>query len=184
MEKHTSYKKYALYISEHIGLIRFVANKFSQLMAKTEYKTLWEEIRILFELNIYNHDSSKYSDEEFYSYRKKFFPEAGEKTDSEEFNLALLHHYRVNPHHWEYWIIPKNDKNLALQMPHEYLFEMLCDWTALSLKFGDYPSEFYNKNKERMILHEETIQDIEKMIKIFDQIVITERAENELQKKL
>ena len=36
-------------------------------------------------------------------------------------------------------------------MPFPYLFEMLADWSAMSIKFGDMPREFAEKNQDAML---------------------------------
>ena len=55
----------------------------------------------------------------------------------------------------------------ALEMDFTYTVEMLCDWTAMSYKFGDTPEEFYNKKKDTMLLHSVTREWVEVLLPIF-----------------
>jgi len=100
------------------------------------------------------HDMSKFSPLEFIAYSSNFF---GKKTGhtQEAFQYAWLHHQHHNKHHWNYWVVDQA-KQEALEMPHKYVLEMICDWTAMSLKFGDTPKEFFESNRHKMILHQNT----------------------------
>jgi len=42
----------------------------------------------------------------------------------------------------------------------------LCDWAAMSRKFGDTPQEFFNKNRYKMVLHPETVAIIERKLSV------------------
>lgn len=57
--------------------------------------------------NVFHHDASKFSVEEFEGYRKFFNPADGEsKEDAKiEMGKAWLHHMNENKHHPEYWIL-------------------------------------------------------------------------------
>ena len=81
-----------------------------------------------FEKQIMQHDASKYSDEEYDAYDKYFYgKEKTEKVES-DFNYAWLHHIHENPHHWQYWVLKHDDEpEEALEMPYEYVIEMICD---------------------------------------------------------
>lgn len=72
------------------------------------------------------HDMSKFSKEEYPYYQQYFF---GDKTNTESFAVAWEHHWKNNPHHWEYWCysawrgeIPPED------MPEKFIREMIADW--------------------------------------------------------
>lgn len=94
--------------------------------------------------NINNHDLSKYSKEEFDAYRKHFFPISDEEKESskEEFDIAWKHHYIYNLHHYDWWY----ENNKSDSMPVIYVIEMICDWEAMSYKFGTNTKEWYYKN--------------------------------------
>lgn len=103
---------------------------------------------------IKEHDLSKYSTEEFEPYRQKFFPCEGETPNEELFKKAWEHHYQVNDHHPEYWI--KDGK--VQEMSTYALIEMLCDWVAMSIKFNNCPSKWFEDSikKKKLVLHEST----------------------------
>lgn len=61
-----------------------------------------------------------------------------------DFNKAWEHHYKNNKHHWNYWI--------GQDMPEKYIKQMICDWKAMSRKFGDTAQEFYMKNHDKIEL--------------------------------
>ena len=48
---------------------------------------------------------------------------------------------------------------------------MLCDWSAMSLKFKSTPSEFYEMNKYKMVFTYETRLYIEQNLSVFDKVV-------------
>lgn len=90
-------------------------------------------------IRITNHDSSKYSFEEFEPYRERFFPverEDGSEPDEDEvkrnFELGWLHHVHNNPHHPEYWTLVDKGEIKIYDMPDICIIEMLCDWMAMS----------------------------------------------------
>jgi hypothetical protein len=116
------------------------------------------------------HDLSKFSPIEFYAYSWNFFAIPLEVAGSGDkyknlFQYAWLHHQHHNKHHWNYWVVDQ-DKKEALPIPDKYLREMLCDWAAMSRKFGDTPQEFFNKNRYKMVLHPETVAIIERKLSV------------------
>lgn len=83
-----------------------------------------------------------------------------------DFDMAWLRHQKCNPHHWQYWVLMEDSgKVAALEMPHKYRVEMLCDWQgagrAITGKFDPNDPyaetrEWYAKNEGKMILHDNT----------------------------
>lgn len=116
------------------------------------------------------HDISKYSDEEYLAYDEYFYgKEKTEKVES-DFNYAWLHHIHKNPHHWQYWVLKHDDEpEEALEMPENYVYEMICDWWSFSFKINKLDEIFswYEKHKG-MVLHKNTrklVEDILEKIK-------------------
>ena len=101
---------------------------------------------------IKNHDSSKFSTEEFDAYRKNFYPISEEEKESnkEAFELAWRHHYTNNLHHWNWWAESGNMNNMSFV----HIIEMICDWEAMGYKFGNNSKEFYEQNKHKIQLGE------------------------------
>lgn len=114
------------------------------------------------------HDLSKFSLAEFSAYTSNFFSLESERLEKEKdiqkaFSYAWLHHQHHNKHHWNYWVINQYKKE-AVPMPEKYIHEMVCDWRAMSRKFGDTAQEFFENNHNKMVLHPETLTHIEQIL--------------------
>jgi len=78
------------------------------------------------------------------------------------FLKGWLLHQKRNKHHWNYWVsINRQNELIPLPMPYKYIRQMVCDWKAMSRKFGGTSQEYYLKMKEGFILHPETIKNLE-----------------------
>ena len=106
------------------------------------------------------HDSSKTMFDEYPAYDRHFFSDLHTDETQEEFNLAWLRHIYRNPHHWQYWILANEDLGdaPALEMPQNYVLEMLCDWWSFSWRNyePDRIFEWWDRHKYKMILHQKT----------------------------
>ena len=112
------------------------------------------------------HDDSKWSDEEYQAYDDYFYGTKN-KAVEEAFDLAWLHHQHNNPHHWQHWLLREDSgKMKALEMPKDYVIEMIADWWAFSWSKDKLTEIFdwYAKNKPKMVLHENTLQFVEKIL--------------------
>lgn len=135
----------------------------------------------------YLHDSTKFDTEEYDAYDAYFY--GGKRTDEikNNFNLAWLHHIHNNPHHWQYWILINDNPDegmIMLDMPLNYIIEMICDWWAFSWTKGDLYEIFnwYDAHKKYMKLSDktrETVDDILKKLKTKLDEDETEDEENE-----
>src|SRR5690606_14446168 len=75
------------------------------------------------------------------------------------FDAAWLKHQHRSPHHWQYWLLQRDDGTVdALPMPDRYRREMLADWRAAgrALSGRDDTASWYERHAEAMILHPET----------------------------
>ena len=142
------------------------------------------------------HDLSKFSPKEFKPYAKWFNGKYGvelkqyinkwegrvekpegywdklKKINKEcktDFDYAWVHHYKNNKHHWNYWYDPI--ANTCQDMPYEYIKQMILDWLAMSLKFGDTPEEYYLNNYNDIILSDETRMWVEYELGLNDSVV-------------
>lgn len=93
----------------------------------------------------FNHDSSKTESDEYRAYDAYFY--GGNKSYSvvQEYKKAWLLHIHRNPHHWQYWVLINDDPNegeTILDMPDNYILEMICDWWSFSWASGDITSIF------------------------------------------
>ena len=120
--------------------------------------------------NIENHDKSKYEDVEFYPYLCNFYPSNKNKLNQEEYDYAWLHHQHNNPHHWQHWVLREDEGKLkTLDIPDIYIIEMLCDWSSFRYKNPESTAnKWYKINKDKMQLSQNTIQKIEKYLKLFN----------------
>ena len=110
---------------------------------------------------IRDHDDSKYSMEEYSAYDNYFYGRDQSYEAKMNFNYAWLHHIHHNPHHWQYWILINDNPDegeIILDMPTEYIIEMICDWWSFSWKKGDLLEIFkwYDERKEYIKLSEKT----------------------------
>ena len=131
--------KYTEYISKHIGSVREsyekAINAFKDIFPEIYTNEGHSQLNQL-EINIFNHDSSKFSEYEFWPYAMKFFPINSVNPKSKEvednFNMAWLHHVHNNPHHPAHWALADDGDIKIFDMPDIYIIEMLCDWMAMS----------------------------------------------------
>ena len=133
------------------------------------------------------HDLSKYAPVEFWR-GAKYYQGYRSPNDAERrangVSLAWLHHKGRNRHHYEYWIdyvIGEDGKVYTggCKMPMKYVAEMFCDRIAASRiyqgeKYTDAaPYEYFIRSKDRIIIHPETSDEIEKML-----LVLKEQGED------
>ena len=158
-------REYLEYIDKHIKTVQSV---WLALQARLE-ESYWL-IGIHVDARIKRHDQSKYGGE-FGGYRQFFYPESENEKSENAFKHAWNHHQKTNDHHWEYWLlIGDSGKVEALKMGLPAIIEMLCDWTAMSVKFKNMPSHWFDANKEKMVLHQDTIQTILHWLPLFDNV--------------
>lgn len=154
---------YSNYLDQHTGNVyrgyEWIKTNLPEVLNGEDY-----EIQIR-----YNHDNSKYDVEEYDAYDKYFY--GGEKTAEvkQNFNLAWLHHIHNNPHHWQHWVLINDDPGLGmviLDMPHNYVIEMICDWWAFSWAKGNLYEIFswYDQHKAYMKLSDATRKTVEDIL--------------------
>ena len=111
------------------------------------------------------HDMSKFLPSEWIPYAFTFYDKYGKSRymNTSAFDEAWIKHQNRNPHHWEYWILPKNDGRKVLQMPNKYTREMVADWMGAGKAItGEWEvKEWYEKNKASMSLHPHTVTSVE-----------------------
>ena len=129
------------------------------------------------------HDISKFYPSEWGPYRAYFYGVAGEKnraanlegkpdeTGYRPFDLAWLKHQHRNPHHWQYYILRKDDGSVVpLLMSELDMLEMLCDWKGAGASTSGRFSwartqEWYQKNSHKQILHPSTKARVEAFLR-------------------
>ena len=154
-------KEYKDYILAHQARVEKFADWLlehcPEVLDEVDPDVFWDLIKA--------HDESKFSEEEFEPYAKKWF---GDGVKTPEYEEAWKHHWMNNEHHPEYW--------LGEDMPYIYILEMLCDWGSFSIDKGDLRelSDFYyNKAKDdpEKNLSEKTKTIIEEIIEKINSVV-------------
>ena len=137
---------YIDYVEEHIKNVQKSWSIIKEKCADTPIVTDGS-IHYWININILRHDKSKLSEHEFEQYRQWFYPKPGEKKDEELFKRALHHHVSSNGHHHE-----NVHRFIVKEKFMIYATEMLCDWMAMGMKFGDTAEEYYHSNSHKMML--------------------------------
>lgn len=121
------------------------------------------------------HDLSKFSWAEF-SVGVKYYQENRSPNEKERreigYSTAWLHHQGRNKHHFEYWLDYNPVKKMLspIEMPPRYLVEMVCDRMAASKVYegSNYtnasPLEYLLRSKDRIMMHEQTKEDLERLL--------------------
>ena len=148
IEKNKKQQEYVNYIKEHVLNVQIAFNRYfipllekdniCEIVSDQEFKEAINRASV----SILDHDSSKYSDEEFDGYREKYYPTVSElanedfqKQVEERSEKAWEHHYTNNWHHPKYWFDSEN--NIYKDMNLEAIIEMICDWTSFNIKSGN-----------------------------------------------
>jgi len=129
---------------------------------------LWQGLR---------HDLSKYSPTEFIPGAKYYQGDRSPNAEEREVNgysVAWLHHQGRNKHHFEYWqdYHPQTRMKQPVKMPLRYVKEMFCDRVAASkIYYGkeyteDMPLAYYEKGKYCRVIHPETSELIESLLRM------------------
>ena len=153
--------KYNEYLNNHINAV----NACHKLLTGEEMKV--KNVNDM-------HDASKYSFEEYGAYDEFFYPSdrSGVGSDPERkkaFDYAWLHHQNCNPHHWQYWVlINDNDGIRPLEIPAEYVMEMVADWGAFAYlkRDGQHLLDWYEANKGNQIMHEKTRAMVDQLVNV------------------
>ena len=122
----------------------------------------------------FGHDQSKNEPDEYEAYDAYFYGRNRSYKVVQDFRKAFLLHINRNPHHWQHWILINDDPNeeeIAMDMPYEYILEMVCDWWSFSWAKGDL-NEIFNWWEEHekyikiSVKTRQTVIDILSSIKI------------------
>lgn len=115
------------------------------------------------------HDESKTKPDEYEAYDRYFYGNNRSYKVVQNFNYAWLNHLHRNPHHWQYWILINDDPELGeiiMDMPINYIIEMICDWWAFSWDKGDLMEMFkwYDERKNYIKLSEKSRREVESIL--------------------
>lgn len=157
-------REYDLYLDQHKGNVRKGYEWFQKNLPQ-----VLEGIPDLEWQICYKHDESKTQPDEYYAYDAYFYGNNRSYQVVQDFNYAWLNHIHRNPHHWQHWILNNDDKELGemiLDMPVNYIIEMICDWWAFSWQKGDLYEIFkwYDERKDYIKLSEKTLKTLEDIL--------------------
>ncbi len=129
------------------------------------------------------HDLSKYSWPEFSAsvryYQGDRSPFSYEKT-IRSYSSGWLHHKGKNRHHWEYWYDMIGGKWQPIEMPYEYVVEMVCDRIAACKTYQKekYTQQsallYYLEKPAKNYMHENTRKLLEYLLRL-----VAEKGEDE-----
>ena len=162
-------KQYDLYLEEHKDNVR---KGFEWLRENLPHVIEMCNFGVEHQV-CYAHDESKTDPEEYEAYDHYFYSGNRSYQVVQNFNYAWLRHIHHNPHHWQHWVLINDDPTLGeiiMDMPYNYIVEMICDWWAFSWKSGNLNEIFkwYDEHKDYMKLSEYTritVNDILDQIK-------------------
>ena len=117
------------------------------------------------------HDASKTNPDEYEAYDAYFYGGNRSYAVVQAFNKAWLMHIHRNPHHWQHWVLINDEPDegeILIEMPYNYILEMICDWWALSWAKGDLTEIFkwYEEHKDYIKLHEASRRAVEINLRI------------------
>ncbi|WP_303677777.1 DUF5662 family protein [Bacteroides caecimuris] len=115
------------------------------------------------------HDQSKSESDEYEAYDAYFYGNNKSYQVVQDYRKAWLLHLHRNPHHWQHWVLINDDPKegeILIEMPINYIWEMICDWWAFSWAKGNLHEIFkwYDEHKKYMKLHTNTRKKVEDIL--------------------
>lgn len=185
--------EYDIYLKKHIDCVRHSYSWIINNLSLEDLNSILPDLRSDKIVNLVNlHDQSKTDEEEYNAYDAYFYKGGKDSFEGKRnFDRAWLHHIHHNPHHWQHWVLihdegtldaTNGNKLLALDMPDEYILEMICDWWSFSwtkhLEKMDSLAEYdldplygldeifswYDDHKAKMILSDKTREKVERLL--------------------
>lgn len=162
-------REYDLYLQEH----KFNVKKGYDWIKENLPDLIPDDMRLYLTYQIgFVHDASKTEPDEYGPYDEYFYGGNRSNQVVDDFNYAWLLHIHRNPHHWQYWILKNDDQGLGenvLDMPINYILEMICDWWSFSWSKDNLYEIFdwYDNHKKYIKLSKNTRKTVEN---ILDQI--------------
>lgn len=166
-------REYDLYLEEHKGNVAkgfyWIRENMPELLIDSHIVPY--ESQICFE-----HDASKSELDEYFAYDAYFYGGNRSYQVVQDFNKAWLLHVHRNPHHWQYFCLIQDDPGsemIILDMPYNYILEMICDWMSFSFAKGDLYEIFnwYDDHKDHIKLSDKTRKLVDNILgKIHDKL--------------
>lgn len=165
--------KYDEYLTEHKTN---VGRAFDWLVLHCPELFEDEQFKANVEYNCkFQHDKSKNATDEYEPYDNYFYGNRSYEV-VQEFKKAWLKHIHRNQHHWQHWVLINDEPDegiVTLEIPDEYIIEMICDWWSFSWKSGDLSEIFnwYDDHKDNMKINPESKAKIEYILSLIKQHV-------------
>ena len=160
---------YHNYLTNHINNVRKAYEMYIKPVLISNYNMTNEQMHTI-ENEISNHDKSKWSEEEYEPYALNFYPPEGHDSEEyqREYNEAWLHHQHNNPHHWQHWVLIRDESKIVpLDMPFSCIIGMLADWSSFQfIQNNCGANKWYNENGKQMLLSKNTRKEVEKFLKL------------------
>lgn len=158
---------YHNYLTNHINNVKKAYEMYIKPVLISNYNMTNEQMHNI-EDEIINHDKSKWSEEEYEPYAMHFYPSEDcdfEKADR-EYSVAWLHHQHHNPHHWQYWMLIRDEsKAVPLDMPFSCIVGMLADWSSFQfIRNNSSAHQWYKEMGDLMILSKNTRKIVEDLL--------------------
>lgn len=156
-------RQYDVYLEQHISNVQkgfwWLADNLPELLHNVPCT----------QMQINNHDSSKTNTDEYRAYDEYFYGNNRSHSVVKEYEKAWLLHIHRNPHHWQYWVLVHDDPEediTCIEMPMNYILEMICDWWAFSWAKENLYEIFswYDEHKQYMKLHKNTRKQVEDIL--------------------
>lgn len=173
---------YDRYLRTHIDSVNHGLMWILDRFSKEDLDNIFPKINTTELLkNVQIHDASKYLPEEYYAYDDYFYGKTKTEEIENAFDYAWLHHIHNNPHHWQYWLLKEDDSPVsgnnmtvkALEIPDNYILEMVADWWSFSWKNyitshdrNDLYDIFtwYEEHTDSIIMHPASKQKVEQLL--------------------
>ena len=117
----------------------------------------------------FEHDASKSDPEEYEAYDAYFYGGNRSYEVVQNFRYAWLKHIHRNPHHWQHFVLLNDspeEGEIVLDMPYNYILEMICDWLSFSMANGNLGGTigWYDEHKDYMKLSDKTRMAVEDIL--------------------
>ncbi|KKW13327.1 MAG: hypothetical protein UY48_C0002G0018 [Candidatus Gottesmanbacteria bacterium GW2011_GWB1_49_7] len=159
--------------------------KYLQYVLRHKWFVFLEACRLGIPWRGFWHDWSKFLPSEWFAYVEYFYTNRRQtewfdlyskygaaelapygETVQDHFDLAWLFHQKRNPHHWQFWVLRKDDGNTrVLFMPGKYAREMVADWCGMGRAVGKPDTRtWYQENQGKILLHPLTRNQVERLL--------------------
>jgi hypothetical protein len=155
--------EYDLYLEQHRNNVKrgfdWISENLPELIGDSSVE--W--------LTGFAHDKSKDEPDEYEAYDAYFYGNNRSYNVVKNYQKAWLLHIHRNPHHWQHWILINDDPKegeIVLEMPYNYILEMICDWWAFSWQKDSLTEIFnwYEEHSKYMKLAPKTRKTVEDIL--------------------